>query len=89
MKSTNNLTPQFWGKRKPMTHYFEKGYVTFSMDRKTKKLKYDLKYVTLVSHDTITKGIVKDKAHLDRLLSLKSFNYSIVEAIPTRNEVLQ
>lgn len=84
MKSTNNLTTQFWGKRKPLEHYFKNGWVKFAVDRKTKQLMYLINGCTASNLSDLERGIVKDKEHLDQLLSIKS-----LAEIPYRNEVLQ
>lgn len=70
-----------WTKRKPMTHYYRNGHISFSVSRKDKELWYSWKQwdeegITLY---TLERGKVKDEAHLKNLLS----------AIPIRNEVLQ
>lgn len=73
-KTTNNLTPQFWGKRKPMTKYFQSGYILFSVDRKTKQLHYSIQVWSnrniLI---LVEKGVVKDTKHLNQLLGAKNF----------------
>lgn len=82
MKSTNNLTPQFWGKRKPLDHYFKHGWVKFAVDRKPKQLMYLINRCTISNLSDLEKGIVKDKEHLDQLLSIKS-----IDEIPNRGEI--
>lgn len=63
-------------KQKPLSHKFEHGSIRFSMDEGT--MHYDVWYIKrnrpMFSVNT---GIVKDKAHLDYLLSVKEFPIKI------------
>lgn len=75
-----NPTP-FWGKTKPIPHYFEHGVVRFSVREGI--LHYELKQITKMVNSTIFRGTVKDKTHLQQLSNLQSLKDAIrlIEAV--------
>lgn len=63
-------------KAKPLSHKFEHGSVRFSMDEGT--MHYDVWYIKRGKPMfSVIRGIVKDKTHLDYLLSVKEFPIKI------------
>lgn len=70
--------------RKPQTHYFERGYVTFSVMRIDQELHYETWKQNKESLSLLESGFVTDETHLNQPLSIKS-----VDEIPNRNEVVQ
>lgn len=71
MKDKHDNLP-FWGKQKPLKHYFEYGVIRFSVKNGT--LSYLVRKITKTNWATITKGKVRDQQHLKALLNAKSFD---------------
>lgn len=69
---SNNHPIPFWGKTKPVAHYFHLGVVRFYM--REGKLNYMIRKITKTSWATLMKGEVKSKAQLDQLMSIKSLD---------------
>lgn len=65
-------------KAKPLNHYFEHGVIKFSMNEGT--MHFQVKQITKEANGTIYHGVVKDKEHLDKLLSTKSI-YDVLRSI--------
>lgn len=59
-------------KQKPVNKYFEGGVIKFSC--REGKLYYTIKQITKTGSGDIRGGQVGSKTHLDKLLSIKTFN---------------
>lgn len=69
-------------KQKPLNHYFENGLIKFNMTEGV--MFYTIKKITKSINAVILKDVVSSKAHLERLLAIKSIN-----EIPTIEVVSQ
>lgn len=59
-------------KQKPLNKYFEHGVIKFNVIQGT--LCYTIKEISKKGNYTLQTGVVKDKAMLDRLLSIKTIS---------------
>ena len=59
-------------KQKPLNHYFEHGVIKFSVQEG--KLFFTVKAITKLTNGIIQQSEVKSKAHLDKLLSIKTLS---------------
>ena len=59
-------------KQKPLNHYFEHGVIKFSIN--DGKLFFTVKAITKLTNGIIQQSEVKSKAHLDKLLSIKTLS---------------
>ncbi len=82
MKNNISIPLPFWGKVKPIPHVIEHGVIRFSV--KEGQLYYKIRHITKTVNATLWQGQVKDKAHLDKFLSIKS-----IYEIPSLTEVVQ
>lgn len=57
-------------KQKPLNKYLEHGIIKFAV--REGKLLFTVKQITKINSSTVLKGEVKSKAHLDKILALKS-----------------
>ena len=60
----------FWGKQKPLKHYFENGVITFTVSKPN--LYYSVTKITKLGRFSLYSGRVRDKQHLDGLLKSKN-----------------
>ena len=63
----------FWGKQKPLKHYFHNGVMSFIVRKG--ELWIVVKRIDKSGHYPLYSDKVKDKEHLDRLLRVKSIEY--------------
>ena len=59
----------FWGSQKPLKHYFHNGVLTFRV--RGNSLCCDVQHISKKSWGTLGHICIKDKEHLDRLLTVK------------------
>ena len=59
-------------KQKPLNHYFEHGVIRFSIN--DAKLYFTVKAITKLTNGIVLQSEVKSKAHLDKLLSIKTLS---------------
>ena len=65
------MTNNFWGKQKPLKHYFEHGLIKFRVSGND--LFYELIQITKIGRFVLSSGKVKDKQHLDSILKSDTF----------------
>ena len=73
MRMSNDHPSPFWGKMKPIPHYFEQGVIRFSV--REGQLYYSCKAITRTFTGIITNNqLVPSKEYLDKLLAVKSIH---------------
>lgn len=72
MASINNQSDiPFWGKQKPLRHYFPGGVIKFSVGSGV--LYYSIVKISKTGNYPLDIGNVRDKEHLDKILAIKRF----------------
>lgn len=58
--------------QKPLNHYFEHGVIKFNV--REGELHYSARLISKSINGSLSSGLVKSKAHLDKLLSIKTIS---------------
>ena len=69
----NNSGTPFWGKQKPLKHYFEQGVITFSV--KNGELYCHVKKIDKLGNYPLYTAKVENKEQLDILLGAKTLEF--------------